>query len=354
MSVNSRETPHGVNGIFSATPGRPRGSAFAAAPALTPHARRLLRAPAQDPHVSWHNGLYHYCESSAYGIFIRSAAHFLDLGQAESRRVWAPPAKGPASRHLWAPELHWIDGRCYIYFAADNGRNANHRMWVLAAKTENPTGSYELVGSLETGGWAIDGTILTDAFGNHIFVWSGWPGARNGQQNLYMARMKNPTTLTGPRVLLAQPHRNWECHGMPICEGPQILQRGGRTFIVYSASGSWTQDYCLGVLAHDGGDLMNPASWRNVGPSLQKNVHAWGAGHCCFVNSPDTVENWIIYHAKTSRRTGWDDREVRAQSFSWNAAGEPVIGAPLPVELAPLESRTPVVAEVPSLVAQSA
>ena len=104
---------------------------------------------------------------------------------AESRRVWAPPARGPVSRNIWAPELHQIDGKFYIYFAADNGVNANHRMWVLAAVTDDPAGSYRLVGSLETGGWAIDGTVLTDVFGNHTFVWSGWPGSTNGRQNLY-------------------------------------------------------------------------------------------------------------------------------------------------------------------------
>lgn len=347
--MKHRETPQNGTRLFSEEPAETTGFADV-------KARHLLCAPAQDPHVCFHQGLYHYCESSAHGIFIRSAAHFLDLGAVDSRRVWAPPAHGPASRHLWAPELHRIDGRFYIYFAADNGRNANHRMWVLAAQTDDPLGPYELVGSLETGGWAIDGTVLTDAFGNHLFVWSGWPGKKNGQQNLYIARMKSPVALAGPRVLLAQPDRAWECHGLPICEGPQVLQRGGRTFIVYSASGSWTQDYCLGVLVHDGGDLLDPKTWRKTEPALQKNVHAWGVGHCCFVTTPDGSEDWVIYHSKTSRRLGWIDREVRAQPFSWTPEGSPRLGSPLPVELAMVAPvvEAPLAAITTSLVAQSA
>jgi GH43 family beta-xylosidase len=334
QTVDYRNTPHGSTGFCSELGA---GSVSSASSRLVgpTHARHLLPAPAQDPHVLWHDGHYYYCESSAHGIFVRSVKHFLQLGAAESRQVWAPPGRGPVSQNLWAPELHRIDGRFYIYFAADNGINANHRMWVLAASTDDPAGPYQLAGSLETRGWAIDGTVLTDVFGNHTFIWSGWAGANNGRQNLYMARMKSPLELIGPRVLLAQPDRPWECHGMPICEGPQVLQRGSRTFIVYSASGSWTEDYCLGLLAQEGGDLMNPSSWRKVGPALRKNAHAWGVGHGCFVTTPDGADDWVIYHAKTSKRDGWADREVRAQPFTWTADGRPEFGSPLPVERAP-------------------
>lgn len=275
----------------------------------------------------FHDGIYYYGESTTHGIFVRSARHFLELGIAESKRVWAPAASGPASKNLWAPELHQFDGRFYIYFAADDGANARHRMWVLTAKTDDPAGPYELAGSLETQGWAIDGTVLSDVFGNHVFVWSGWPGKRNGRQNLYMARMKNPLELTGGRVLLAQPDQTWECRGMPICEGPQLLQRAGRTFIVYSASGSWTQDYCLGMLEHRGGDFLDPSSWRKVGPVFSKNSEACGVGHCTFVNTSEG-DDWLLYHAKTSRRRGWSDREVRAQPFTWNEDGTPFFGSP--------------------------
>jgi GH43 family beta-xylosidase len=303
-------------------------------------ANPVLPAPAQDPHVLWHRGLYYYCESSPDGIFVRVARHFLDLAYASRRQVWAPAARGPASRNVWAPEIHVIDGRCVIYFAADDGRNANHRMWVLSALTSDPAGAYGLRGPLDTGGWAIDGTVLTDPRGERVFLWSGWPGRRNGRQNLYGARMRSPFELSGPRVLLAEPEHDWECHGLPICEGPQVLQRGGRTFIVYSASGSWTEHYCLGLLAHEGGDYLDPRRWRKAGPVFQQNAHGWGVGHCGFVTAPDGAD-WMLYHAKTSRRPGWADREVRAQPFSWRSDGTPFFGAPvsLAASLARPESR---------------
>ncbi|MBQ9128334.1 MAG: family 43 glycosylhydrolase [Thermoguttaceae bacterium] len=54
------------------------------------------------------------------------------------RPVWTAPEKGPYSRELWAPEIHFIDGRFYIYFAADDGDNKNHLTYVLVSENDDP------------------------------------------------------------------------------------------------------------------------------------------------------------------------------------------------------------------------
>ncbi len=304
----------------------------------------ILPAPAQDPHVTLHGGKYYYCESAATGIYLRVAEDFLALGQAPRVRVWAPPKKGPTSQNLWAPELHILDGRAYIYFAADDGNNAQHRLWVLVAETDDLLGRYQLAGALDTGGWAIDGTVFADERGALYCIWSGWPGRTDGQQNLYISRMADPLHLSGPRILIARPNQAWERKGMPICEGPQVLRRDGRTFIVYSASASWTADYCLGMLVNDGGELINADSWKKVGQVFGRNEHAWGVGHCGFLETPQG-EHWIFYHAKTLRRPGWGDREVRAQSFSWDAEGAPLLGEPAARGL-PLRRRIATISQI--------
>lgn len=298
---------------------------WAAAP--TALATPILRPPAQDPQIVYVGGKYVYCESSDAGIFVRVSHDFRTVGEAPQVKVWTPPRRGPMAKNVWAPELHVLNGRCYIYFAADDGDNANHRMWVLVSRTSDPMSGYELVGSLDTAGWAIDGTVLSGNQGELYFVWSGWPGHRDGQQNLYISRMDGPTRLAGARVLLTTPDQPWERRGMPICEGPQILRRGGKTFIVYSASASWTADYCLGMLVNEGGDPMDPASWRKTGQVFGRNQYAWGLGHCGFLTTAEG-EDWIFYHAKTSLRNGWLDREVRAQPFGWTDADWPELGEP--------------------------
>ncbi len=317
-----------MNSLAASTP-RSATRVPVAHPSPARSAQLLIPAPAQDPHVHFYRDRYHYTESSPTGIYVRVANDFLAFGSADRHRVWSPPARGPVSRNLWAPELHLIDGRHYIYFAADNGDNSHHRLWVLGALTSDPAGDYELLGSPDTQGWAIDGTTFTDDLGTRYLVWSGWPGERDGAQHLYIARMKNPCDLATPRVLLASPDEPWERHAMPICEGPQILQRASRTFIVYSASGSWTPHYCLGLLEHLGGDVLNPKNWIKHGCIFAPAKHALGVGHCGFATTR-SGEDWIFYHAKTSRRPGWQDREVRAQPFTWTSAGLPDFQSPLP------------------------
>jgi GH43 family beta-xylosidase len=241
--------------------------------------------------------------------------------------VWNAPAFGPNAKSLWAPELHHIQGKWYIYYAADDGLNENHRMWVL--ESSDPMGPYFCRGALETSGWAIDGTVLQHTNGALYFVWSGWPAKENGQQNLYIAPMRNPWTLSSSRTLLAQPEHSWERVDMAICEGPQILQNNGRTFLIYSASGSWTVDYCLGLMELEGNDPLNTSHWSKKGCIFQKTAQVWGIGHCSFVKSPDRTEDWIVYHAKSKRKKGWNDRNVRAQKFGWTAEGLPCFGEPI-------------------------
>jgi len=100
-------------------------------------------------------------------------------------------------------------------------------------------------------------------------------------------------------------------------------------FIVYSASASWTVDYCLGMLVNRGGDVLNPKAWEKRGPVFQKTEHVWGVGHCSFVTSPCQTEDWIVYHSKSSRKEGWTDRDIHAKRFHWTQDGLPDFGQPV-------------------------
>ena len=290
----------------------------------------IIPAPAADPWMIFHQGTYYFCESRNHTtIHVRKSKTILDIGKDDGVIVWTPPSKGPNCKGVWAPELHLINGRWYIYYAADDGNNENHRMWVLESESADPQGSYRCRGVLETGGWAIDGTLLSVEDGSLYFVWSGWPGKTDGQQNLYIAPMSNPYKISGARVLISAPEKDWERVEMPICEGPQILKNQERIFIIYSASASWTVDYCLGLLELEGSDVLNPTSWKKTGPVFKKNEHVWGVGHCSFVKSQCQSEDWILYHAKTAKVNGWVDRHIRAQRFRWTAEGLPEFGSPL-------------------------
>lgn len=286
-----------------------------------------------DPWVTYHNGYYYFCMSYHRAIWVWKSPTLSGLDRGIKVKVWEAPATGPNSKQVWAPELHFLHGKWYIYYAASNGKNRHHRMFVLESPGEDALGAYRDKGKITSPDdkWAIDGTVLEKEDGSLYFIWSGWPGTRDGLQNLYIAPMSNPWTISGERALLSTPTHKWEGW---INEGPQVLQRNGKIFVIYSANASWTERYCLGLLTFNGGDVMNPADWtKSDAPVFRKNADkkkgAYCIGHCSFTQSPDGLEDWIVYHGKDDRRKGWIGRNARAQKFGWNSDGTPAFGQPV-------------------------
>lgn len=289
----------------------------------------LLPAPSQDPWVTFEDGVFFGLITDGQRIFLRRSVDVFDLFRQPAMVVWHAPPRGGNAKHLWAPELHRLGGHWFIYYAADNGRNQNHRLWVLGSVGDDPGGPYRCLGMLDTGGdWAIDATVFRRETEGLFMIWSGWAGKEKGAQNLYIASMSDPVTLSSSRVLLTGPDEPWEQRGgAAICEGPAVLQRDGTTCIVYSASASWTTQSCLGMLVHRAGSLLDPGGWIKKGPVFSRTKSAWGIGHCSLVSLPCEA-GLIFYHAKTRRTRGWRDRNVCAQRFAWDLAGLPIFGIP--------------------------
>ena len=72
------------------------------------------------------------------GLVIRKTRSLADLANADRREVWHVTPGTAYSRDIWAPELHFVRGKWYIYFAADAGTNASHRIWVLENASDDP------------------------------------------------------------------------------------------------------------------------------------------------------------------------------------------------------------------------
>jgi GH43 family beta-xylosidase len=291
-----------------------------------------VAANGADPWVIQHDGSYYYCRSRGGGIWVSKSDRLVDLGQNRGARVWTPERGKPWSRSFWAPELHYLRGKWYIYVAADDGDNANHRMYVLEGTSPDPLQPFVFRGKVAppTDRWAIDGTVLRMPDDQLYFIWSGWEGTNNVAQDLYIAPMSDPLTISGDRVCISRPEHDWEKKGHPLVnEGPQVLWHGEKLFIIYSASGSWADDYCLGQLTWTGGAVLDPKSWvKKPTPVFAGTDQVVSPGHASFVKSRDGQEDWIVYHTAKHRGAGWN-RQVQIQRFNWNPDGSPNFGAPV-------------------------
>lgn len=296
-----------------------------------------------DPFVYKHtDGIYYFCQSEGdRGIAVWKSDRLTDKGV--KRVVWTPPESGWNTDEIWAPELHYLNGRWYIYYAADSGENKDHRMGVLESVTDDPQGAYVDKGMLYTGDevetgannrWAIDGTPLQ--MRDRLYhVWSGWEGTED-EQWLYIAEMENPWTIKTNRVKLAENDDFvWErvsesFDERGLNEGPQILRHNGVVYIIYSVSGSWQPSYKLAQLSiPEGADPMEPSNWiKHETPVFTGTDEVHGVGHASFTTSPDDIEEWIVYHTKIDTRPGWR-RVVHMQPFTWGRGG-PDFGRPVP------------------------
>ena len=276
-------------------------------------------------------GKYYYCYSGGNGVCVNEIADLAHITAEGGTKVYTAPENTMYSKEYWAPELHKLDGKWYIYVAADDGDNFNHRMYVLECTGEVPTDKFKMVGKLTdaTDKWAIDGTVAT-IDGEHYFVWSGWEGDENVAQNLYIAHMKSPTEIDSARTMLSRPEFVWEkLGGRPtINEGPVALAKDGAVHIIYSASGSWSDFYNLGKLTWRGGDPLNAANWTKSKESVFTRTDAcFGPGHCSFTTADDGT-TWIVYHGNLVSGSGWGGRSVWTQPIAWDG-DEPVLGAPV-------------------------
>ena len=300
---------------------------------------------AADPSVVHHNGYYYMTFTQGNAITVMKS-RTIDFTRAGQKTVWYPPGGTMYSANIWAPEIQYIRGNWYIYFAADDGFNENHRMYAIQADSDDPLGSYSFKGQIadETNKWAIDGLVMEHE-DQLYFVWSGWESDINSQQNTYIAPMSDPLSISGPRVLLSEPDLAWEQAGGPpsINEGQSVLRKNGRVFIIYSGAGSWTPYYSLGMLALEAGaDPLDASKWHKSEQPLMRMDEAagvYGTGHNSFTVSPDGKEDWIVYHATINATDGWGNRKARAQRIVWKEDGTPEFGSPLSLDT-PIEVPT--------------
>ncbi|MEH7095725.1 glycoside hydrolase family 43 protein [Neobacillus vireti] len=296
-----------------------------------------------DPWVYKHTDGHYYFTASVpeYDrIEVRRSATIQGLGEAAPVVAWRKHEEGPMSANIWAPEIHYINGKWYIYYAAAREDEIfDHRMYVIENDSQNPLeGTWVEKGQVKTEweSFSLDATTFEHK-GQRYYVWAQRDPEIVGNSNLYIAKMVNPWTIEGPQVMITKPEYDWETIGFLVNEGAAVLKRNGKIFISYSASAT-DYNYCMGLLSVDeNSDLLDPASWeKSETPVFQTNVEnsQYGPGHNSFTVSEDGRQDILIYHARNYRDIEgdplWDpNRHTRAQVFTWNEDGTPNFGVPV-------------------------
>lgn len=298
----------------------------------------LLDQLGADPWVLKDKEMYYFMSTRRTRIDLCKSKTLSGVVQGEYKTIWTAPKKGINCANIWAPEIHKIDDSWYVYFTANDGvgGDQSRKMFVLENNSDPFHGKWVEKGFINTEYPGLDGTVITHR-NKLFFVYAGYGYFPDYGSALYISEMENPWTLKGSDVLISKPEFEWEKKGgMAINEGPVMLKRNGQLFMVYSASTTWSDDYCLGMLtASAESDVLNPDSWlKSPKPVFKKSVEnqVFAPGHNGFTQSPDCTEDWIVYHAIPESNGGAQQRSTRIQKFTWNMDGSPNFGIPLPAD----------------------
>ncbi|MDO4522742.1 MAG: family 43 glycosylhydrolase [Eubacteriales bacterium] len=266
-----------------------------------------------DPYVYRHtDGTYYFTASvPAYDRIVLRHSRTLDgLRTAEEITVWHCHQKGILSKHIWAPELHYLNGSWYIYFAGGDiedewairpyvlectGADPLNDPWIERGKMQRADAD---IFSFEA--FSLDATVFENR-GKHYYVWAEKVSVGPQISNLYIAEMAHPCKLKTVQVLLTTPDYDWERVGFWVNEGPAVIHHDGKIYLTYSASETGAA-YCMGMLtASEDSDLLDPLSWKKERfPVLKTNSEKgiFGPGHNSFTQD-ESGNPIMVYHART-------------------------------------------------------
>jgi len=322
-----------------------------------------------DPYiVDGKDGYYYFTASyPAYGsvdrgydrIILRRSNTVGGLANAEEKTIWKAHSGGILSKHIWAPEMHYIGGAWYIFFAA----GASDDIWairpyVLKCSGDPYNGSWTECGQMQASSgdsdsfssFSLDMTYFENN-GRHYVIWA----EIKGDSSLFMAEIdpSQPWKLISKPILLTKPEYNWELVNNRVNEGAAVLKTDKKVYVFFSASGTGSE-YCVGRLEADiNSDLMNTNSWKKLSSPVLSTADVKGCagpGHNCFVRD-EKGNLLIVYHARpdshSSQACGtynkdplYDPcRHTRIKRVAFDGSGAPVINLSDEAELAPQNKR---------------
>lgn len=240
-------------------------------------------------------------------IILRKSETVAGLKQATEHTIWTAHNEGCMSKHIWAPEIHFIKDKWYIFFAAGDKEDIwRIRPYVLMCNGKDPINdTWTECGIMKAtdeddisfSNFSLDMTYFENN-GIHYLIWA----QIYGDSSLFMATIdpEKPWQLTSKPILLTKPEFPWEIIRFRVNEGASVLKIENKIYVFFSASGTGAE-YCMGVVYADkDSDLLDVNSWQKIShPVLQTEdlVNEAGPGHNSFVYDENGAL-LLVYHAR--------------------------------------------------------
>ena len=245
---------------------------------------------------------------------------------------------------IWAPEMHKVGGRWYIYTSGQiTQQNGPKHIFVMGAKTDDPFGEWEYLGEPMPGLYSIDPTSYVAPNGLQYLCYCRIEHDENGNTRnvLQIRRMDDPAHGSSQCADIARAEYPWEMippydNRHLINEGAFFLESKGRLFVIYSANGMTIDRYCMGLLEFTGdpcnsSQLCNARYWvKTDHPIFEKANGVYGPGHASYFRSPDGREVWCAYHGRAAAEDQLSrSRFMHIQKIDFDETGFPVMGEPV-------------------------
>lgn len=282
-------------------------------------------------------------------IILRRAKSIYDLAEAEEKVIWHEKNSDTSFRFIWAPEIHEINGKWYVLFAASGSKD---NVWdidchiIMCSGTDPYNDDWNDIGKFKAcdgdefsfRGFSLDMTHF-ECNGKHYVSWA----QNGGNSNVYLATINpdKPWETTSPAMLLTKPEYEWERVNIPVNEGPAAMIHGEKIYLAFSASATGPE-YCLGLMYADvNSDLTDIKSWTKLDKPILTSEDLegeYGPGHNSFVK--DENGDWIfVYHSRDeicfNGKCGYSDgdplydpcRSARIRKVKWNSDGLPILNS---------------------------
>lgn len=298
-----------------------------------------------DPCMLKYNGKYYFVATRDAGgqtvLNIRVADTIDGIATATDNEIYS---NGTAL--IWAPEIHNIDGKLMIFFAA--GNVWNHVQSHVMVLGENRNATLASVWAAPVRIMKQDGTNLIEngitldmtAFkwnNKWYYAWSqriidtrAESGTDYGFEsaNIYIAEFdpSDPAKLTSDTSVIAKPVYGWERTTADVDEGPFTIVNDGKLYMTIATNGTNTSYGIKLLTLTENGNPLNSEDWVTKGyPILATamNIAEPGPGHSSFTvdENGDPV---LVYH--WGRNGG--GRTTTVKNVHFNTKGEPVLNIP--------------------------